>query len=347
MTFLRRFHIRAALLVSVALAAVAVGAGLAFAKSTKPPVASPTGGIVLIDTNLAYQGSAAAGTGMVLTSSGEVLTNNHVIKGATTIRVVVPSTHRSYTATVLGYSIPNDVALLQLQNASGLKTVTLGNSAQVKLHQAVHAVGNAGGTGYLSTARGTITGLGKAITASDENGNSERLTGLIETNAPIRPGDSGGPLLDVSNRVIGMTTAGSVGSWNVSYRVGADDAYAIPINKALTVVKQVESKKETTAVHIGGTPFVGVQLSSGPGYGYGDTGGVAIAGVVDGTPAAQAGLAEGDVITAIDGKTVAAPTDVQTILQAHHPGDTVSIDFTDAYGNAQTASLTLASGPPQ
>src|SRR5262249_5635517 len=117
-----------------------------------------TRGVVVIQTNLDYQGASAAGTGVVIRSRGEVLTNNHVIRGATTILVKVPG-GRTYTATVVGYDIGDDIAVLKLDGASGLATVSLGSSSKLKRGQAVTAVGNAGGTGTLVTATGTITAL--------------------------------------------------------------------------------------------------------------------------------------------------------------------------------------------
>src|ERR1051325_2209170 len=152
--------------VVAAFAAAASAAAFAYsghAATTK----SASSGIVVIETTLGYQGGKAAGTGMVLTPSGEVLTNNHVIAGATSIKVIVPSTGRSYTAQVLGYSVASDTAVLQLQGASGLATVTTGNSAKLQRGQLVRATGNAGGTGRLVTVTGHITGLGKTITATD------------------------------------------------------------------------------------------------------------------------------------------------------------------------------------
>src|SRR5262249_44234854 len=156
--------------------------------------AAPVGtGVVVIETQLGYRGGAAAGTGMVLTSSGEVLTNNHVIRGATTVRVVVPRTGRAYTAKVLGYDVSDDVARLRLVGASTLKTVSTAGSSKVAVGDAVTAVGNAGGTGTLATAGGSITALRQSILVNDEQGGAVRLTGLIQTNAGVQPGDSGGP----------------------------------------------------------------------------------------------------------------------------------------------------------
>jgi S1-C subfamily serine protease len=207
MRVLTQMSFRRLLLLVAGLVAAGVPAGFAFARGTGTPIGN---GVVVIDTNLAYQGNAAAGTGMVLTSSGEVLTNNHVISGATTIKVVVPNTGRGYPARVLGYDRTADVALLQLQGASNLKTVSI-SSARLSAGATVTALGNAGGNGSITSATGTVTGLGKSITASDDTGDSEQLTGLIETNAEVQPGDSGGPLVNTEGRVVGMDTAASSG----------------------------------------------------------------------------------------------------------------------------------------
>ena len=323
MRVVRQAPARVLLLILVAAVAVAVGARLAFARSMATPIGT---GIVVIDTNLAYVNGAAAGTGMVLTSSGEILTNNHVIAGATTIKVVVPNTGRSYTARVLGYSRSADVAVLQLQHASNLKTVSTSGSARLTVGAAVKAVGNAGGSGSLTSAAGTVTGLGRAITASDDQGSSERLTGLIETNAGVEPGDSGGPLLNSSGKVIGMVTAASAGSGFQS--VAASDAYAIPIGKALAIARQIVAGNASATVHIGEdrVPRHPVQaVDAGRyGYGYGDSpapaSGALIAGVVTGGPADSAGLGAGDVITKLGGRTVSSPTAVTAFVMTRSPG---------------------------
>ena len=161
------------------------------------------------------QGAVAAGTGIVLTSNGTVLTNNHVIRGATSIKVTDVGNGRSYTAKVVGYDATKDVAVIQLQNASGLTTANLGDSSSVQSGDSVTALGNAGGKGGTpSVATGTVTALNQGITASDEGSgaNSEQLTGLIETNADIQPGDSGGALVNSYGQVIGMNTAASSGT---------------------------------------------------------------------------------------------------------------------------------------
>jgi len=319
-------RIRIALLL-VALLAAALAARLAFAGTSAAPIGT---GVVVIDTTLGYQAAQAAGTGMVLTSNGEILTNNHVIAGSTALTVVVPGTGRRYGATVAGYDVAADVAVLRLKNASNLKTVSA-STAKAALGQHVRAVGNAGGTGTLTTAAGRITGVGKTITATDGE-TSERLTGLLETDADVQAGDSGGPLLD---------TAGSRGGFGYGFdeTAATPDAYAIPIARALSIADQISSGKSSAAVHIGGTAFLGVQVESLDGN-------AVIAAVVPGGPAARAGLARGDAITAIDGRQVTA-AGVRTYLLTKKPGATVTVSYRDAAGNAGSVHVTLASGPPQ
>ena len=341
MTRRRAFSAAAAVLAGVA--ALLLGAQRVAASGNRS-ASSVDDGIVDITTNLAYQNAAAAGTGMVLTSSGEVLTNNHVIRGATTIRVTDPSTGRKYSATVVGYDLAADVAVLQLKGASGLKTVSLGDSSKVQLGDAVTALGNAGGAGGAPVAAtGTITGLGRSITASDGS-SSERLTGLLETNAGIEPGDSGGPLVDSNGDVIGMDTAAAAG---FALESGANDAYAIPINRALAIAKQIEAGHSLTA-HIGATAFLGIEVAAVNDFigGQAATGAV-VAAVVPASPAERVGLAYGDVIVAVNNRTIASPTTLTALLLKQSPGKKVQIRWIDSFGASHTAHVTLAVGPAQ
>jgi S1-C subfamily serine protease len=333
-----RFHTRLVLAALAAAAVAALVAGLAFAQTRSAPIGT---GVVVVDTNLAYAHGQAAGTGMVLTPSGEVLTNNHVIRGATTIKVILPGTRRSYTAKVVGYSVSADVAVLQLSGASNLKAVSLADSAKVKVGQSVTAVGNAGGAGSLTRASGKVTALARAITVSDDVGGSERLTGMIETNADLQAGDSGGPLLSAAGKVIGMNTAASTGSG--FQQVSAGDGFAIPINKAVTIVKRIENGKASATVHIGGTAFLGVQVGAN---GYSSSGAM-IEAVVTGSAAARAGLVPGDLITSFAGHSVTSPARLTTLVTREKPRAQVSIVYIDQYGASHTTTVTLASGPPQ
>jgi S1-C subfamily serine protease len=301
--------------------------------------AKVTPGIVDINTQLSYQNAAAAGTGMVLTSSGEILTNNHVVAGATTISVTIPSSGKTYSATVVGTDPTEDVAVIQLKGATGLKTVPIGDSSTVGAGNSVVALGNAGGVGGApSVVTGTVLAVDQTITASDQGGaNAETLNGLIEHNAPIQPGDSGGPLANSSGQVVGMDTAASTARrFNSSTAV----AFAIPINHALSIAQQIESGKATSTIHIGLPGFLGVAVTANS-----TGGGAVISGVASGTPAAKAGLVAGDVITSVNGTAIADGTGLTAALQGRHSGDKVTLAWTSQSGATQTATITLAAGP--
>jgi S1-C subfamily serine protease len=311
--------------------------------------------------------------------------------------------------------------VLQLQNASGLQTVTL-SSAGAQSGQKVVALGNALGKGGTpSVVSGRITGLSQSITASDQGaGDSEQLTGMISHNAPIQPGDSGGPLANTEGEVIGMNTAASDSSSSgspsqSSQAQTATQAFAIPITRASSIAGQIEAGTPSSTVHIGATAFLGVETSpsgtgsfagnfpgfggsggnipgfggsggnipgfggnggdipgfggSFPGFG-GDIGGyiggstgggstgggstgggstggggVAISGVVSGSAAAQAGLTAGDQITSVAGHTVTSSSEIQSVLGNYHPGNKISISWTDQSGQSHTATVTLSAGP--
>jgi S1-C subfamily serine protease len=361
-----------------AAVALAVGAGSAFALTagassvltTSQVVAKTDPGIVDVVSSLGDQSATSSGTGIVLTSSGEILTNNHVIEGATSIKVTDIGNKKTYTAKVVGYDATQDIAVIQLENASGLTIASLGDSSALQTGDSVVALGNAGGKGGTpSVAEGSVTGLNQSITASDElSGVSEQLTGLIEDNADIQAGDSGGSLVDSYGQVIGMDTAAATGysfqggqsqggqSQGGQSNASTEDAYAIPINEALTIAKQIEAGTTSAAVHIGATAFLGVELepasqSSGAGYGgYGgsqgsSTTGVTVAGTLSGSPAANAGLTEGDTITAIGGQSVTTSEDIAKALVKYHPGDSISVTWVNQEGTSQTSNLTLTSGP--
>jgi S1-C subfamily serine protease len=328
------------------------------------------GGLVDIDTTLSYQDAEAAGTGMVLTPGGEVLTNNHVIEEATSVSVTDLGNGKTYGATVVGYDRTKDVAILKLTGASGLKTVTVGNSSTLRSGDAVVGIGNAGGVGGTpSYAGGSITATNQSITASDEgDGTSEQLSGLLSTNADIEAGDSGGPLVDSSGQVVGMDTAGSSSPGGFEFEPSGSatttSGFAIPINTALAVARQIEAGEKSSTVHIGPTAFLGIEAatasgSGGPGGGYGygggfgsgntgtTTSGVQITDVIAGSTAADAGLIAGDVITSLDGKGVTTSSALTNIMINQVPGHSVTLVYEDPYGQQHTVTTKLHSGPPQ
>ena len=312
-------------------------------------------GVVDISTTSSYQSSSAAGTGMILSSNGLVLTNNHVINGATSIRVRVVTTNKTYTAKVLGYSVTRDVALLQLAHASGLTPVTTADSSRVTKSQGVVAIGNAGGVGGTpSVAPGAVVATNQSLTASDPSNltGSEQLTGMIQVIADIQPGDSGGPLVNTKGEVIGMNTAGSSNGSNYGFSSSyssSTQGYAIPINAALAVVRTIQGGTSTASVHVGATPIIGIEISPTL-SGYDNVGGstvsgVPIAGLAAGTPAASSGLAAGDVITAIDATRVANATQLSAAVQKLAPGDSVKVSYTTVAGTSSSVNITLVAGP--
>lgn len=346
-----------AIAAGVAAAAIAAG-GTAWATISSAPlstaqiVSKTDPGLVDVISTLGYQHGTAEGTGMVLTSSGEVLTNNHVVEGATSIKVRDVGNGQTYTAKVVGYSDKNDVAVLQLTGASGLSTVRTGNSGSVQPGQKVVAIGNAGGKdGTPSVATGTVTALGATITASDQSsGTSEQLSGMIETDAGIEPGDSGGPLVNSSGTVIGMNTAASSGGSQIGTTADmTTQAFSIPINKALSIADQIEAGQSSATVHIGATAFLGVEVSASNSGGLGGLGqassGVTIAGTVPGTAAAAAGLTAGDAIVSVGGHAVTSDADLQSLIEGYHPGDKVTIVWQDQQGQTHRSAVTLTQGP--
>lgn len=332
-------------------------------------------GVVIISTALQYNSEAAAGTGIVLNANGLVLTNNHVIEDSTSVTVTVPATGKTYTTRVLGYDKTGDIALLQLQGASGLTTAPIGNSASVKVGETVVALGNAEGQNHISAATGKVTALGQTVTASDEAGSttSETLHGMIATNADIVPGDSGGPLSG-SAGVIGMDTAGS----DTNYQQMAS-GFAIPINTALSVARQIAAGRASAAITIGYPAFLGIFIGSGSDTNpqdqaqqqsqYGSSGsescstsnadltapaaiapvsaGALIDGTICGSPAARAGITGGAVITAINSQPTDSPDALTQALSHLHPGDTITITWVSPSNHQSTSQVTLTAGPPQ
>jgi S1-C subfamily serine protease len=320
-------------------------------------------GVVDIDSTLQYNQDNAEGTGMVISSSGLVLTNNHVIDEATSISVTEVTTGKSYPAKVVGFDSTDDVAVLQMEapgggTVSGLKTVNLGNSSKVQLGDAVLAIGNAQGKGGLpSTAEGIINATNRNITASDSGtGSTENLTNMLQTNAPIQEGDSGGPLVNSSAQVVGMdTAANSSGGFEGQ---SATTGFAIPINHAISLARQIISGNASATVHIGEAGFIGIgTCASNPGNGTGGASGAGtgsgsaapsvkgayVCQVYQSTPAFSAGLQNGDVITAVNGTSITSANALSTYLFSKHPGDKLTITYTDQSGASHTTSLTLAS----
>jgi S1-C subfamily serine protease len=333
--------------------------GSAASSSTSPDYDT---GVVNILAALGQSGTAA-GTGMILDADGTVLTNNHVVEDATLITATDVNTGKRYAASVVGTDANDDIAVIRLSNASGLTPVSIGNSGAVKVGQQVVAIGNAGGKGGTpSEVTGSVTALGQTITATDSSGgNAETLHNLIQVDAPIVAGDSGGPLTDSSGKVIGINTAatggqaaqsgsdgsngfgsGGFGRFGGNSRGQASAGFAIPIASALTVAKQIEAGQSDSSSSSGSTNdhgYLGVEVTDGSISSA--TPGAAVNGTVAGSPAERAGLSAGDVIVSIDGHPVTSATDLSDLMKGSSAGQQVSVGWVDAAGNTATATMTL------
>ena len=323
-------------------------------------------GVVLIDTQLGYENAEAAGTGIVLSKDGLVLTNNHVIADSTKISVTVATTGKTYEASVVGSDSTEDVAVLQLKGASDLQPATVDDDS-VTVGDDVTAVGNSEGQGQLQAADGTVTDLGASVTTTAQGSeDSETLNNMIQVQADIVSGDSGGALLDDEGEVVGMNTAASSGSATVT-------GFAIPIESALSTAESIIDGEQTSTNTIGYPAFLGIGVqqdsqstqsgqgsqSIQPGDGNSNsqsgqsgqsgstsqTAGAVVAGVYEDTPAAEAGLTAGDTITQIGSTQITDGTALSSAIAEHKPGDTVSMSWTDADGQSHTAEVTLTEGP--
>jgi S1-C subfamily serine protease len=225
--------------------------------------------------------------------------------------------------------------VLKLTGATGLHAVSFASAEKVVAGQSVYSVGNAEGTGKLVTAVGTVGAVNQSLTiGSDQSNTSEHLSGLIQLNSDVVSGDSGGPLFDKSGKVIGMVTAASSGSADVT-------GYAINIAQVLKVADSIESGTASSEIVLGYPAFAGINIASTPTA----TAGVPVASTFPGMPAANAGITAGDTITAVNGIAMSTATQLSAAIQAHKVGDTVTITWVTAAGVSRSAAVTLIAGP--
>ena len=301
-------------------------------------------GLVDINTTLSYQGAVGAGTGILLSPDGEVLTNNHVIEGATDITAVSLANSRTYPVDVIGFDRASDIALVRLRGATGLPTAILGTSSTLAVGDPIAAIGNSNGSSAPpSYAPGTVTEIGASVRASDESGGGAReLYDLIRVAAEIRPGDSGGPLVNSAGQVVGVNVAATL-----TYRMGGvtgGEGFAIPIDRALGIANQIRSGVISDSIHLGDTAFIGVGIADSSPMSRGPAGAV-VRQVLPGTPAGQIGLFSGDVITAVDGIPINSAEDLSNVMDQRRPGDIIMLTWIDRAGIPRSAPLVLAKGP--
>jgi len=333
--------------------------------------------VVDITATLTYDSETASGTGFAIDArAGLILTNNHVIRDATSVSVTVPATGQAYPADIVGVDVAADVAILQIRPAAGLPAAPLGDSAAVAAGAPVMSFGNqAGAGGPPAVALGVITGTGRTIQADDgAAGFSETLHDMLATTARIEPGDSGGPLVGPAGTVIGVDTAAGTD--------GAGTGYAIPINAAMTAERQITGRRQGQGISLGVDGFLGVIVGSGTArspvaqkarersIGTGAAGpsgasgcvltqadatapasiatapaGALVLGVLCGTGAATAGIAAGDVITAADGRQVESPDALTAIVGGCRPGTVVPVTWVSTAGISRTSRIRLSQAP--
>jgi S1-C subfamily serine protease len=367
-----RWIIVSFLVAMIAAGGSGIGVGWGLAKALRTPtvvqspiaIASPTtapvaGGLdanriaalvdpAIVDINTVVGSSQAAGTGMILTSDGQVLTNNHVVDQSTSIKVSIAGRSGTYTAHVVGVDPSADVALIQIEGVSGLPTVTLASSSSLKVGDSVVALGNALGLGGApAVSSGTVTALNQSITASEGGGKSEQLTGMIQSDAPISPGDSGGALVNSAGQVVGMVTAGDVqGFQSQTSTVN----YAVPAETALSIVNTIRSGETSSDIIYGQVGYMGVSVrdltpSLATRLGLSVSSGALVVSVVPGTPAESAGIGPDSVITKLGGDSVTSSASLGTVIRTHRPGEKVSVTWVDQRGT-HTGSITLAGVNP-
>ncbi len=275
---------------------------------------------------------AAAGTGIIVSKDGYVITNKHVIEDATKIYVVLDDGTVYKEVELLAADPLNDVAYLKINNVDNLTPATLGDSKTIVIGEQVIAIGNALGQYQNTVTSGIVSGTGRSLTATDSSyQNEETLTDMIQTDAAINSGNSGGPLVNAAGEVIGINTAVSTGN-----SIG----FAIPISAVKGMLKTIlETGKAKRA--FAGVSYSEIDAAKAIENNLASTYGAYVLGVVKGSPAEQAGLKKEDIIIGVDNYKIGANSSLGTLLGEHTVGDTITLTVLRD-GETITLDLTLA-----
>jgi serine protease Do len=282
-----------------------------------------------------------AGTGVIVSSDGLILTNKHVVQGASTV-TVTNTDGKQFEGKILALDAANDIAFIKVE-ATGLPAADLGDSDKVEVGQRAIAIGNALGEYSNTVTTGVISGKQRPVQASDGQGNTETLTNLFQTDAAINPGNSGGPLLNIEGQVIGINTA--VASGNNAQNIG----FAIPINQVKSALESVKTRGIIVRPYIG-VRYVMLTDSFAERNNLPVKQGALLRGddqtiaVISGSPAAKAGLREGDIITKINDKEITRDNPLQSVVVGFSPGDTVKVTYWRD-GKEQTVDVKLEEAP--
>jgi S1-C subfamily serine protease len=302
----------------------------------------------LVDITTVVGSGKAAGTGQIISSNGEILTNNHVVDRSTSIQVNIAGQTKTYPAHVIGVDPSADIALIQVDGVSGWPTVSFASSSSVRVGDPIVALGNALGQGGTpDVSQGAITALDQTITASEGGSKSEQLSGMLQSDASIYPGDSGGPLVNSSGQVVGMITAGDVQGFRSS---ASTVNYAIASDKILSVVNTIRSGQANTNIIYGQTGYIGVSVQNIDSsvvaqLNLNVSSGALVVGVQTGSVAGTAGITRNSVITSVAGSQITNIDDLGNTLLAHKPGESVSISWVNQSGTHST-TVTLAGVNP-
>ena len=282
--------------------------------------------------------SQAAGTGIIATADGYIITNKHVINGAHKVTVILDDGTTYEDVEVVATDPLNDVAFLKIKDVSDLTPATLGDSKTITVGQQVIAIGNALGEYQNTVTAGIISGTGRSVTASDGTGsNVETLSDMIQTDAAINSGNSGGPLVNAAGEVIGINTATSASAENMGF--------AIPISSVKGMLNQLIETGKAERAYLGVyavaiTPEAAKEynlpVSTGA-YLYSPS---AYSAIVKNSPAAKAGLKDKDIVTAINGVKVGAAGSLADLVSEYKPGDTIQLTVIRE-GNEMTVNVTL------
>lgn len=282
--------------------------------------------------------SQAAGTGIIATSDGYIVTNKHVINGAHKVTVILDDGTTYEDVEVVATDPLNDVAFLKIKDVSDLTPATLGDSKTITVGQQVIAIGNALGEYQNTVTAGIISGTGRSVTASDGTGsNVETLSDMIQTDVAINSGNSGGPLVNAAGEVIGINTATSATAENMGF--------AIPISSVKGMLNQLIETGKAERAYLGVyavaiTPEAAKEynlpVSTGA-YLYSPS---AYSAIVKDSPAAKAGLKDKDIVTAVNGVKVGAAGSLADLISEYKPGDTVQLTAIRE-GKEMTVNVTL------
>jgi serine protease Do len=279
---------------------------------------------IVAKTQSRFGSQTGAGTGIIVSKDGYIMTNKHVVSGASDVSVILSDGTAYDDVVIMGEDPLNDVAFIKVSGVDSLPAAKLGDSSTVRIGQQVIAIGNALGKYQNTVTTGIISGLGRPVVASSGSGEYESLTDLLQTDAAINSGNSGGPLVNLAGQVIGMNTAVAVDANSIGF--------AIPINSTKGILRGLLETGKVERVFLG-VNFVAITPSVAKEYELSVQSGAYVYSnnssntVMIDSPADKAGLKRGDIITKVDSHDITATANLASVLGLYRPGEVVSIEY--------------------